>query len=245
MLKSLFTICCGIFCISITHGQTVFSGRVLENKTRIALHGVQIQNLSNSLRTITGSDGRFSIAAKIGDIIVFKSFSYQTDSLLLTDMHDKEVFLQPQATMLNQVTITDSSGRSSNAGKNAKLPYDPQFHGQTMVYHRDANGNYTGGIDLRLHYFTKDDHDKRKAAEKEKDREVQEQIISVFTEENISKYVPLKGEDLDNFILLYVPEVGIYSSKDFNLLTYLNTCYKTWLTLSDDERKAGQLFRKE
>jgi len=244
MLKSLLIFTCCIFATATgLRAQTIFSGRVLENKTHIKLHGVRIENLSTHLKTLSGEAGEFSIAAKTGDLIVFRNFSYQPDTLLLTDMHEREVLLTPQSTMLNQVNITDTSGRSSVADKNAKLPYDPQFHGQTAVYHRDGNGNYVGGVDFRLHYFTKDDHDKRKAAQKEKDRETVDQIISVFTEANLSQYVPLKGDDMVDFILLYLPDVKVYQSKDFNLLSYLNACYKTWQTLTPGERKAGRLFK--
>jgi hypothetical protein len=244
MLRSFVIICCFVFCAVTLRAQTVFSGRVLENKTRITLRGVIVKNLGNNLRAITDESGRFSIGAKVGDLLVLTSFSYQPDTLLLTDMHSKEIFMEPQKTMLNEVTITDSSGRSSAADKNMRY-YDPQFHGQTMVYHRDKDGNYDGGVILRLHYFTGDDHKKKIAQQKEENRILSDEISAIFTADNISHYVPLKGADLDNFLLLYTPEIKTYNSKDFNLSGYLNTCYKNWLTLTPEQRKAGQLFKKE
>ena len=245
MVRCLFVVFVCCFFASLACAQSIFSGRVLENKTRIALSSIQIVNLNNKLRSITGSDGRFSIAAKVGDLIVFKGFSYQTDTLLLTDMHDREVFLEPQKTMLNQVTITDTNGHTSNAGKNMLLPYDPQFHGQTVVYHRNSKGQYDGGITLRLHYFKKGEHDKKKAEEKEEERILSEEISAIFTEDNIGHYVPLKGKDLYNFVLLYTPEIKVYNDKNFNLLSYLNTSYQAWLKLSADQRKAADIFKKQ
>jgi len=244
MLRSLIIVCCCVFCAVTVRAQTIFSGRVFENKTRITLRGVIVKNQSNNLRAITDESGRFSIAAKVGDLLVLSTFSYQPDTLLLTDMHDKEIFMEPQKTMLNQVTITDSSGKSSAADKNMRY-YDPQFHGQTMVYHRDKYGNYDGGVILRLHYFTGDDKKKRIAQQKEENRILSEEITTIFNADNIGHYVPLKGADLDNFLLLYTPDIKTYNTKDFNLSNYLNSCYKTFLTLSPEERKAGQLFRKE
>src|ERR1700744_2080146 len=59
-----------LFCLAgITakaNAQTPFSGRVLENKTRIKLRGVRIENLNTHVKAITGEDGGFSIAAKVG-----------------------------------------------------------------------------------------------------------------------------------------------------------------------------------
>ena len=244
MLRSLFVTFCCIFCVIALHAQTVFNGRVFENKTRISLHGVIVENLSNKLKAITGDDGRFGIAAKTGDLLVLKSFGYQADTVLLTDMHDREIFMDPQRTELNQVTITDSSTNSSQAAKNMQY-YDPQFHGQTIVYHRDQKEQYDGGIIIRMHYFKGDENKKKKAEEKGHQRILNEEISTIFTADNISHYLPLKGADIDNFLLLYTPDIKVYNSKDFNLLAYLNTSYKTWLTLTSDQRKAGQIFKKE
>ena len=245
MLRNIFLILFIVLGITSLHAQTVFNGRVLENKTRIALHGVQIENLATKLKSITGTDGRFSIAAKSGDILVFKVFAYKADTLLITDLHDKEIFMEPQVNMLNQVTITDTNGHISNANKNSILPYDPQFHGQTAVYHRDKEENFDGGVNLRIHYFTKDDNDKKKTAAKMQDIKISEHISSVFTAENISQFVPLKGEDMTNFLLLYTPDVKTYTKDDFNFLSYLSTCYKAWQKLTPDEQKAGQIFKKQ
>jgi len=245
MFRYLLIIFCLTFCVIALHAQTVFSGRVFENKTRITLHGIRVQNLRNRLVAITADDGRFSIAAKVGDFLVLKGFAYQPDTLLITDMHDREIFLEPLSTLLNQVTITDTSGRTSAAEKNMILPYDPEFHGQTLVYHRDNQGNYDGGAILRLHYFTGDDNKKKKARQKEEERVLSEEISAIFTSDNIGHYLPLTGTDLDNFLLLYTPAIKVYNSKDFNLLAYLNSSYKTWLILSPVQRKSGQIFKKE
>ena len=230
-----------MLCAFTLKAQTVFSGRVFENKTRVTLRGVIITNLSNKLRAITGDDGRFSIAAKLGDILALKAFSYQPDSVLITDMHAREIYLTSQITLLNQVTITDSSGKTANAAKNMKLPVDPEFHGQPLVYHRDKSGNYDGGVTLRLHYFKGDDHKKKKAALTAENIKINEEISKVFTPDNISTYVPLKGDDMTNFLLLYTPDADTYKAKTFNLLIYINACYKEWGTLTTEQKKEGQV----
>ena len=240
MLRILFiTFCCILFAVTL-HAQSVFSGRVLENKTRITLRGVIVTNTNNNLKAITDERGQFSIAAKIGDMLVLKTFSYEPDTVLLTDMHEREIFLEPVKKMLKQVTITDSSLRTSAAEKNMTY-YDPQFHGQTVVYHRNDTGGFDGGINIRLHYFTGDDTKKKKAQQKEEERVLSNEISMIFTADNISHYLPLKGADLDNFLLIYTPTIKVYNSKAFNLAAYLNDSYKTWLTLTPEERKKGEV----
>lgn len=244
MVKNLLIICFCFFGVLTVHGQSVFSGRVLESKTRVVLHAVRIENLTNKLKTITGDDGQFAIAAKTGDLLVFNAFSYKPDTLLITDMHAREVFMEPKTTLLNQVTITDTSGRAK-ANTNAVQHYDSLFHGQAVVYQRDPKYlKPVGGIAIRLHYWTKDEHRKRKAAQTAKEREISEHISDVFTPLNISKYVPLKGTDMDNFLMLYTPDVKEYTDKKFDLLPYLNACYQNWQTLTPEQRKSADIFGK-
>jgi hypothetical protein len=241
MLRNLLIVCFCFLGILTASGQSVFSGRVLEYKTRIPLPSVRIQNLTNGLKTISLKDGQFGIAAKPGDLVVFIIFAYHPDTVLITDMHAREIFMTPKTTLLNQVNITDSSGRAV-ANPNAVQYYDPQFHGQTVVYQRDKNGNYIGGIAIRLHYWTKDEKKKRKAAQSAKEREISEHISAIFTPLNIGNYVPLKGTDMDDFLMLYTPDVKEYTDKKFELVPYLNACYQNWQTLTPEQRKAGEIF---
>ena len=165
MLKNLLIVCFCFLGIVSASGQSVFSGRVLEYKTRIPLVSVRIQNLASGLRAITLKDGQFFIAAKPGDLLVLNSFSYQPDTVLITDMHAREIFMIPKSTLLNQVTITDTSGHDV-ANANAVQYYDPMFHGQTAVYQRDPKFlKPVGGIIIRLHYWKKDEKRRGKAAQ--------------------------------------------------------------------------------
>ncbi|MGY4538467.1 uncharacterized protein YfeS [Mucilaginibacter sp. UYNi724] len=91
-----------VFLISAAaNAQTAVKGRVLENKTRIGLAGVRVDNLNNKKTTLTNNTGDFSISAKMGDLLVFKAFAYQVDSLILTKVNDQEIFMEPVTNALN------------------------------------------------------------------------------------------------------------------------------------------------
>jgi hypothetical protein len=242
MIKNALIVCFCLLGTLAASGQSVFSGRVLEDKTRITLHDVRIENLTSKLKTISMNDGSFNIAAKVGDVLVFSAFSYQADTLLITDMHAREVFLLSKTTVLKGVTITDTSG-TAKANPNAVQHYDPDFHGQAVVYQRDDRFKKPkGGIIIRLHYWKRDEHLKGKAAQSAKDRETSERISAVFTPLNIGNYVPLKGADMDHFLLLYTPDVKEYTDKKFQLAPYLSACYENWQTLTPEQKKAGEIF---
>ena len=223
------------FTSSFSYSQSVIRGRVFENKTRISLEDIQIQNQNNRAFTTTDEKGRFTIAAKTGDVLVFKGFAYLPDTVFLTDMHDREIFLLPHQNFLDEVKV------NSDTTQNLNNYYDPRFHGQTVIYQHDANMNYTGGIAIRMWYWKKDTH-KRERREKEiKEEEERDQIARVFTRKNITQYVPLEGKDMDDFLMLYTPDTKVYFANNFNLLSYLNGCYQKYLKLPEDKRHPVRL----
>jgi hypothetical protein len=216
--------------------QTLLKGRVFEEKTRITLSDIRVQDLTNKLSTTTDDKGSFGINAKIGDVLVFNGgFAYQPDTLLVTDLHEREVFLTPHQNFLNEVkVVTDST-------KNFKHYYDPMFHGQTVAYQREANFNPTGGVAIRLSYWKKDAQKREKLEKEMKDEQEIDEINRIFVPKIIGKYVPLTGKDLDGFIALYNPDTTTYYANNFNLASYLNDCYKKYIKLPKDERYPAKL----
>ncbi|MHB8208777.1 MAG: hypothetical protein ACYDDY_15390 [Mucilaginibacter sp.] len=216
-------------------GQGNIKGRIFENTTRIELADIEVRNLKTNEFTLTDDKGKFSIAAKPGDILTFHGFAYNPDTLLLTDMHDREVFLVPQLRTLVEVkVITDST-------KNFNTYYDPEFHGQTVVYSRDANLNYTGGITIRFHVSQIDKHRREKRAKKLKEQTELDEVIRIFRPANIARFVPLKGMDMTDFLILYTPTIKVYFAPGFDLPIYLSDCYKKFVKLPEDKKHQQKL----
>lgn len=229
----LFFACC--LATTLAFGQGTVKGRVFEDKSRISLADIQVKNLTNNQNTTTDNKGRFTITAKTGDLLLFKGFAYNADTVLLTDTRDREIFLIPHQNFLNEVKVTTDST------KNMSHYYDPRFHGQTVIYSHDADLNYTGGITIRVWDSKKDQHKREHLQNELKDQQVQDEINKVFTPANVGKYVPLKGKELDDFIVLYTPETTVYVSPDFRLAVYLSDCYQKFLKLPEDKRHPQKL----
>lgn len=227
-----------LFCFlaSTAFGQKKFKGRVFENETRIGLSDVFIENTTNKQSVFTDAKGRFSITAKVGDILTFKGFAYQHDTVLITDLNEKEIFLIPKKNQLAQVNITTTETSNMNTY------YDPLYHGQTMVYQRDKKGYATGGIVLRMWYWKKDEKKKAKLQKQLKDFETMDKIAAVFNAKSLSRYVPLEGQDMQNFISLYTPSIKAYTKSNFELIPYLNDCYKKYQDLPADKRSPEPLL---
>jgi hypothetical protein len=221
------------FCLAgpVVFAQGIFTGRVLEYKTRIGLGNIWIENLSNKQNTLSDKSGKFALPAKNGDLVLFKGFSYQNDTVLVTSLNGAEIFLAPQNIELSQVNIS-----TTELDKQLRK-YDRQFRNQAVVYHRDSKGNYDGGVSIRLHYWKKGERDKAKLEKKLRDFDTLDEIHELFTPQTVGKYVPLTGDEMDNFISLYTPSVKEFTRKDFNLVAYLSDSYKKYQALPEEQRK--------
>lgn len=224
-----------LFFSSAAFAQAPFNGRVLELKTRIGLAGIRVENLNSKKGTVTNNTGNFSIPAKNGDLLTFKGFAYSVDTLLVTEPWAKEVFLEPLNNELQPVNITTTET------KNLNTYYDPLYHGQSVVYARDKKGYAKGGIIWRIWYWKKDEKKKAKLEAKQRQFDIMYNISLVFTPKTIGKYVPLTGPKLDRFITLYTPTPAVYTANDFNMVNYLNDCYKKYQALPPEKRVPPKL----
>ncbi|MEB0263090.1 MULTISPECIES: hypothetical protein [unclassified Mucilaginibacter] len=94
------------------NAQTTLKARVFENKTRIGLAGIRVDNLNNKKTTLTNFSGDFTTPAKIGALLVLKGFTYQVDTLVLTKMNEQEIFMDSFTNALNQVNIATTETKN-------------------------------------------------------------------------------------------------------------------------------------
>jgi len=221
-----------VFVYGTAHAQLPVSGKIYELGTRIVLPGVKVQNTNTKDNTQSNTAGFFSIKAKAGDILIFESFAYKSDTVLVTNARYLEVFLQPQNTNLKEVTVKNQSTKLGNLK-------DTSFHNQTARYLRDDKGNLKGGIAIKFGYgkSAKEKRDEKLAY----DTIATAQIDKAFAPANISRYIPLNGNNLKQFIAIYRPNIKQYKAPNFDLTLYLNDCYKKFLALPPDKRKLASL----
>jgi hypothetical protein len=234
MLLSSFMLRFGFIILLLSgyysNAQTLVKGKVMENKTRIALAGVRVENLSTKQSVLTDNKGLFSIKAEKNQLLTFKVFSYEPDTVLITGNFTLEVYLNLQTHNLKNVNVTTIQGPGSFA------VYDPLFHGQTVTYQTDAGGRPKGGVVFRFWYWKKDERRKKRNERREKEGRLNAQIDTVFTAAHLSKYLTLNNAEMNRFIQLYKPSTAVYFDNDFNLLDYLQQCTKKFSELPLEER---------
>ena len=232
-----------LFSIFIIHNnsyaQTRATGRLFEYQTRISLGGIKVENLKTHVIAVSDTSGRFSIKAAAGDRLVFSALSYKTDTLYLTNLKLKEVYLELKGDkMLKGVTIVNKEMSLGTIATPAATP----FGGKSVRYQTDAAGNNKGGLALSLPSFNGDLKKKAKDAQREKDGETEAEIDRLFSPENLQKYIPIRDQQLANFILLYRPSVEVYQAK-FNFTLYVDDCYKKFVKIPVEQRQAKDFMQ--
>ena len=227
-----------LFLINLSYAQGNLTGRVLENKTRVPLGGISIQNLKSNVITVSDPNGLFSIKAHVGDLVTFSVFSYQTYTLYVKDLISVEIILDLKGTYLQVVTIHYQQTRLCNL---TAPPTLSPFGGQTLVYQTDKDGNTIGGLKMNIFDSHANAKKKRKEIELGQNEDTNREIAKIFSPEGLKDYIPLKDQELTNFIILYKPGIETYTDPAFNLTVYIDSCYKEFLKIPADRRKSKDL----
>jgi hypothetical protein len=75
------------------------------------------------------------------------------------------------------------------------------------------------------------------------DEATKDQIVKIFTPDNIAHYLPIRGQELTNFIILYIPDLKTYRSSGFNLALYLSSNYKEFCKIPLEKRQSADFLK--
>lgn len=221
--------------------QTVTTGTIYDfTKKSISLPGVTIRNLNNKKISSSNAAGKFTIQANNGDLLELSLVGYQTDTLYLTSLLAKTLFMEVKSNNLNDVDVT-----SVKINKSIQSP-DPLAEKYTLLatggnLDRKKMTDKVGGLNLNLGYGKYRRQQRKEAELEERDRYLQE-IDENFNEKTINNLVELKGTDLKNFMVIYRPSIQkIQSERPFKYSYYIVQAYHAWLKLSPREQKLQDL----
>jgi hypothetical protein len=234
-MKLLLTALLLFLFTGITYAQGDFSGRVMENKLNIPLANIKVENLNSHVVSNTDDKGKFSIKAKVNDLVCFTGLGYEPDTVLLVNLKYKEVLLTLKQNMLNEVKVKTTDG---NFNFNIPPAGITPLGGSVIRYQTDANNNTVGGLKFNIFDSHGDARKRDHAHQIEADGQKEQQIEKVFNPKSLGNYVPITGTEMDNFIILYKPDITTYFNKDFNLLKYVNAAYQDFLKIPEEKRKS-------
>lgn len=227
-----------LFLTGSVYAQDALTGRVYEEKINTAIPGIVVRNLNSNRTALTDQTGGFSIPAKIGDLVSFTGFSYQPDTIYVKDLKYVEIILALKGKMLKEVTVTQQEVKVGSL--KAPRTLSP-INSDALVYSRNDNGAYKGGMTANIFDSNQAAKKRQKAVQVEKDGAIKQKISETFSAINLQNYLPIKGQEMQNFIILYTPGMETYTSADFNFTLYLSTCYREFLKIPEDQRRSKQL----
>ena len=244
-VKLLFTTLFVTISVATFAQNSLLTGRIFEYHTRIPVGGAKVENINTHVIVTSDTGGRFTIPASRRDMIVYSALSYKPDSVLVTSLNYKEIFLESTSKQLKDVNI-NSNNVAVNKGAAAVPIYVPPspLGGQTLLYQTDSQGNAVGGLKVMV------PGSKDKAAEARKEQARLEaddkttlEIKRKFSPNFLKDYVPFTGQEMENFILLYTPSLKVYRDREFDFTLYINNSYKEFMKLPEDQRKSTTLYK--
>lgn len=233
MLKRLMIVL--LFTIPLyTFAQTGVSGGVFDydNKS-FPLQKVTVKNLNNKKAVVTGAAGQFTITANKGDLLEFSLPGYHTDTLYLTNLQGKTVYLPSLSTDLKQVNI-----RSARLSKdlNLKDPNAKEFKRVAGIAPKQNVGR-AGGVGIAFG-GGRERRERAKVKALDETAAYETEISQYFNEEHVGGLIKITGQELKDFIAYYRPSVARVKSDDpFNYDFYIAQAYQSWLKIPADQRK--------
>jgi hypothetical protein len=225
-MKSYFVFFIILAAACSANAQGLLKGSIIETNTNEKLTNVFIHDMNSKQIELADKDGRFSILTGTGHILIFDSPGYVSDTLYLIDMKPKKVELKPLAISLRQVNITSSRARAFNP----RAEY-PEVYAKSKVYVFSPSTWFSqeGKRARRLkRYF---------------DSEIRERHVDeVYSVAYVGSIVPLKGQDLENFMELYRPTYAFLRDNNGpSLAAYINDSYKKYMALPPEKRRVNRL----
>jgi hypothetical protein len=225
MKLKLFAVALFTLAMSTAYSQDFLKGSVHESGNDAKLTNVFIRDINNNQLTLVDKNGEFQIKSAPGHTIILTSPGYVSDTLYVVDMTPKKIKMTVLTIALREVNIN-----STRAAFDPHQEY-PEIYEKSKVYVLSPSS-----------WFSKDSKDarrlKRYFAMEEEDRKVDQAFNMAY----VGSLVPLKGQDLENFMTLYRPTYDFVKDNNrVSMAVYVNDCYKKYMALPPDKRKLQQL----
>ncbi len=225
MQKTYFFIFLICLIAGLASAQSTLKGTVLENGSNIKLTNVFIKDNANKQLAITDSKGNFELKTEPGHIIIFDSPGYTSDTLYVVDMSTKKIYLELKTVALREVNIT-----SSKATFDPHKEY-PEVYEKSKLY-----------VLSPTTWFGKENRDARKMKKYFQTEAEDRKVDEVFTRSYVGSIVPLKGQDLDDFMTMYRPSYAFVKGNDKeSMAAYINDSYKKYQALPPEKQHLTKL----
>jgi hypothetical protein len=225
MAKRYILIAILCFIAVSVNAQGLLKGTVIDDASAAKLPDVFVRDINNKQFTLTDKQGTFEIKTESGHTLIFDSPGYISDTLYLVDMTPKKIRLSSSTINLTAVNIN-----STKTTFDPRKEY-PEIYEKSKVYIMSPST-----------WFSKEGRDARRLKRYFKHEEQERRIDAVFTRAYVGSIVPLKGQDLADFMTLYRPSYAfIMDNNGPSIAVYINDSYKKYMALPPGKRHPAKL----
>lgn len=224
MKTKYFTIIILLFAISPLRAQ-VLKGSVVERGSNERMADVFIRDINSKSIALSDKKGNFDITTEPGHTLIFSSPGYVSDTVYVTDMKYRRVEMLVQGIALREVNIS-----ATRTMFNPRVEYADVYR-KSKIYPMSPST-----------WFSKEGRNARRLKRYFEREEQERHIDSVFSRVYVSSLVPLRGQELEDFMTMYRPTYAyVMNNNGPSLAAYINDCYKKWKILPPEKRSMQQL----
>lgn len=225
MKRILYLITVALLISTGLHAQIYVKGNVVDAGSGTKLSDVFVRDITNKQITLTDRSGRFEIKSETGHILIFSAPNYVADTLYVVNLNQQHIELKTKTISLHEVNISAQ-----------RLTFDPHKE-YPDVYEKSKVYPLSPST-----WFGKEARDARRLKKYFVREEQERKVDQVFNSVYVGSIVPLKGQDLQDFMTLYRPSYAfITGNNSESLAVYINDSYKKFMALPPDQRHPQKL----
>lgn len=207
----------------------MLTGTVMDAKSDLPLAGTTIFNRSQKIFKKASFEGKFSIIATEGDVIIFSSVGYRSDTIELSEELLKgglDIGLMALPVSLDTVTVDSRSYVDDSLRRREEYKY---FYDMPIRNITGGNTPQHGfGISFSpFTFFSPKERAKRRLRKQLEYNEEQAYIDHYFSSSYVQRVTGLHGEELRKFMLMYRPTYSfVRKANKEDLLRYVDESLK-------------------
>jgi hypothetical protein len=225
MKRIFYLFIIALFISNALHAQIYVRGNVVDASSGAKLSDVFVRDVTSKQIALTDKSGRFEVKSETGHTLIFSSPNYVPDTLYVVDLTQKHIELKTKTISLREVNITAQ-----------RLAFDPHKE-YPDVYQKSKVYPLSPST-----WFGKEARDARRLKRYFAREEQERKVDQVFNRVYVGSIVPLKGQELEDFMQLYRPSYAfITSNNSESLAVYINDSYKKFMALPPEKRHLEKL----
>lgn len=219
-----------LFCSQLVNGQQI-TGIVQDRATDLRLENVAVINNSSGQQTHTNAKGEFNLQASVNQVLTFYQPGYRPDTLLLVNLKPLKHYLVLSNKLLKTVQIKGEAF-------NPEVEYQDVYR-KAKAIRLSQNHPFTF---YPTRYFSREGKYARRFKRKLEQEKTERKIDARFNEAAVTALTPLKGNELDCFMVLYRPNLKALNKLDEeDIRFYIMNCYKAFKVLPSGKRTLPSL----